>query len=59
MEKKRFVCEEHKYSKDYYTRVMERAEKKWKDKMQPHVMTKEEVQGQEEGDERTKSAAQV
>ena len=41
--KKKLSLEGVEYNRDYYTKVVERAEKKWKLKMQPHVMTKEEI----------------
>lgn len=47
------------FDKYYLERVIERAERKWKLKMNPHIMTKEEIQAQEETIERDKSVKEV
>jgi len=57
--KKKVSFVDCEYNHDYRVKVIERAEKKWKLKMNPHIMTKEEIQAQEETIERDKSVKEV
>jgi hypothetical protein len=57
--KKKISFVDVEYNKDYEAKVIQRAEKKWKLKMNPHVMTKEEIQAQEDTIERDKSVKEV
>jgi hypothetical protein len=57
--KKRITFEGVPTDMDYYTKVVERSEKKWLLKMKPHVMTDAEVKEQEEGDEKIRSVKDV